>query len=231
MGGEEWNSHEIVKLTILTIIDNMPRSKIVQKFKDDPKCSNRSISAIEHKQREHNLERVRQKLITREQEQKEELEELREEKEEQIDSLKKKLESFEKQNNLSLKKTIEELEELKEEQEDQIEEQKESLLNVNSKMSKIAYNYNEAIAYQIETNNSLKDENISLKDENVSANKENVSLKKEIVSANKKIVSLEKEVLLVSKIRDSKVIIIPSYLIYICFLLYFIHSFFHYFMK
>lgn len=96
--------------------------------------------------------------------------------------------------------------------------------------SKMAYEKNETNVYNIETIDSQKDEINSLKTQNYLANNEIQSLKTDLNSALDKIDSLNKELLLLSKIKDGKVIMIPSYLINIVFSCIFINSFFHYFM-
>mgnify|MGYP003327148809 FL=1 len=96
--------------------------------------------------------------------------------------------------------------------------------------SKMAYEINETNVYNIETIDSQKDEINSLKTQKYLADNEIQSLKTDLNSALDKIDSLNKELLLLSKIKDGKVIMIPSYLINIVFSCIFINSFFHYFM-
>ena len=192
----QWNTHEIIKL-YTEAMNNTSSDKIVKKFRDDSECSNRSNSDIEHKQREWNLPFIREVTFLRD--------------------LKRDF-----TRDFSIRKELEdkneELEDKNEELEDKNEELEEALLNEKSKMSKISYNHNETNVYHIELIDSLE-EKLGTK------NTLYELLEKELKNKEEENYKLKKDVVLVSKIRDGKVIIFPSYLIYICFLLYF-HSFF-----
>lgn len=160
---ENWTEYEdgiVLSNTNLTYVD------LAKKMEDDPRCKNRSPSAIRN--------RI---------------------------------------NKITTKKKI------------KYNERKEQ-----NEKSKMAYEINETNVYNIETIDSQKDEINSLKTQKYLADNEIQSLKTDLNSALDKIDSLNKELLLLSKIKDGKVIMIPSYLINIVFSCIFINFFFHYFM-
>jgi len=189
---KKWTLNDKKKI-IKERMNNTSHRELEEKFRNDPKCSNRTIEAIKHKEREWNLDIVREVHEQKLQEKNEEIEELKEE----------------------LQEKNEEIEELKKE--------------FSAEKSKMSYNYNETIVYQIETNDSLKHQLKLFRDAFKSHKRtsENTvkNLKIKVDTLTKSEDLLKREANLAYKIKQGKVIIIPSYLIFICFLLYF-HSFF-----
>ena len=113
-----------------------------------------------------------------------------------------------------------ELDDKNEELEDKNEELEEALLNEKSKVSKISYNNNETNVYHIELIDSLE-EKLGTK------NTLYELLEKELKNKEEENYKLKNDVVLVSKIRDGKVIIFPSYLIYICFVFFLLDESIH----
>ena len=196
---KKWTIYDKKKI-IKERMNNTSHCELEEKFRNDPKCSNRTIEAIKHKEREWNLDIVR------------EIHEHEIEEHEQ-----------------KLQEKNEEIEELKEDLQEKNEEIEELKKEFSAEKSKMSYNYNETIVYQIETNDSLKHQLKLFRDAFKSHKRtsENTvkNLKIKVDTLTKSEDLLKREANLASKIKQGKVIIIPSYLINIFFLLYF-HSFF-----